>query len=226
MRKWRPATLFLICAGLTLVVGTIALVRYATRDHNIIVASPSTPGVFEDGRVLLNPGDQLCVSGVNFIPQANRVRLVAETKANPVPPLRVTARAGGQTITTIVDDYVSGRVTEILAPAHFNKPVNGSVCARNIGKAKVGMASSTEPRYYTAAVTTVNGHKTDGRASLQLMAPGQNSILGRMSTAVRQDATLTGTLSRPLVWLLLFVVLIGLVAGPLFAMYEAAKQDE
>jgi hypothetical protein len=226
MRSWRPATLFLICACLTLVVGAAALLKYGTRDHNIIVASPSTPGVFEDGRLVLAPGDQLCVSGVRFIPEADRVRLVAQTKADAVPPLRVTARAGGKTVTTVVDDYASGRVTEVLAPAHFDKPVLGSVCARNVGKAKVGLAASSEAQYYTAAITTVNGRRSDARASLQLMAPGQNSILGRMSTAVRQDATLTGTLSRPLVWLLLFVVLIGLVAGPVFALYEASRRDD
>jgi hypothetical protein len=226
MRDLRPAALALICAAFTLLIGSVALVHRATVKHPIVVASPSPPGVFEDGRLPLRPGATACVSPVNFTPATGQVRLRVQAKADPAPPLRISVRAGKKTTTGVVAHYRSGRLDDVVAAVAIDRPVTGSVCVRNLGTSPVGMASSTEPQYYSLSATTLDGHATKARMSLQFLAAKQNSILGRLGDAVRQDAQLTGVLSRPLVWLLLIAVLIAIAAGPLVAMTDVLRKED
>jgi hypothetical protein len=227
MGNWtRPYKYAWTGAAVALAIGGVMLVNHLFRDHEIIISSPSPPSVFVDGRIPLDRGDQACLTPLRFTPAAGQIRIVVETQARPVPPLRVTARAAGAIKTTTVTSYPAGRVTEVLVPFTVKKAAPGSVCVRNVGHRRVSLASTDEARYASLTKTSLNGKPSTMQASLQLVAPHTESIAERIPVAVRQDAQLTGVLPRVLVWLLLLAVLIAIVALPLYVMTDALRRDD
>lgn len=228
MPKWRPYIYALIGAAVALLIGLVMLIDRGTREHDIIVSSPSPPGVFIDERLPLKAGDLVCVGPMRFTPAAGRVRLVAETRANPVPPLRITSRTGTTKKTTVVRNYPTGKITQILVPFTVTETASGSVCVRNTGDATVSLAASNEPRYFSLATTKLNGKVAPQnlRASVQLLAADRSTIIKRLPDAVRQDAQLTGVLPRWIVWLLLAGVLVAIIAGPLYVMTDVLRRDD
>ena len=228
MRRFRLHHLALGGAAVAMVIGAVMLIGRGLREHDIIIASPSPPSIFVDGRLPLEPNDQACLSPVRFTPASGRLRLVVKTNANPVPALRITGRTPELTKTTIVDDYPSGAVNAIIVPFHVSKTTSGSVCLRNTGRGEVALAASNEPRYFTLTNTTLNGKLAPSgmRASLQLLAPDRSTIFERIPTAVRQDAPLTGVLPPLLVWLLLVAVLVAVIGGPLYVMTDVLRSED
>ena len=184
------------------------------------------PSVVVDGRLPLDGGDLACVGPIRFTPAAGKVRLVVETRANPVPPLRITARTNTVTKTTVVSNYKSGEVTDIRVPFTVKDAASGSVCIRNTGDSRVSLASTDEARYASLTRTKLNGKPAKMQASLQLITTEPQSIVDRIDDAVRHNAQLSGVLPRALVWLLLLTVLIAVIAGPLYVMTDVLRRDD
>ena len=227
MARWSPFKLAWIGAAVALVIGGYMLVNRGLRQHDIIVASPSPPGVFVDGRLPLEPGDRACVGPIRFSPASGRIRLVVETRATPVPQLIVDPVTPVESAAIVVDDYPSGKVTQILVPFKIPEATSGRVCVKNSSRrGTVSLASTDEARYLSLSKTTVNGKPSTMQASLQLLAPKRSTIVERLPVAVRQDAQLTGVLPRWIVWLLLFGVPIAIIAGPLYVMTDVLRRDD
>jgi hypothetical protein len=223
MRSRGPWILFLVGAILALLIGAKPLIDDATRDRQIILASPAAPGVFAHPEISLRRGAVACIGPVTFRPDVKQVAVIVVGKSDPPSVIRITAHAGGRSQGGLAGT-ANGLATTVAAPVSFDRAQSGQVCVSNPSRRPVGLIGTTEPIYVGAVRTTVDGKPQPVSATLLLLGR-PSSLLGRIDDAVRADTMLTGVLPPALGWLLLALVLVGIPVAILKAVAGTFRDE-
>src|SRR6478672_4034653 len=139
-----------IAAAVVLVVVLAGAVHwfvpFLTTDRAVITSSPSLSGVFSSNEVRVAPRRRLCVAPVPFDPQSRLVRLNVTSGGRAVP-LSVRATGPGYVAQTTLQRYATGAGVAVSAPlSPPRRPVTGSLCVVNTGRAAISLLGTQEPR--------------------------------------------------------------------------------
>lgn len=224
----RRHTVLAVVAAAAVLVATAAFGwgPALTREREVLVATPSPPGLFNRLEVRLRPGEHACLTPVPLTPNASAVRVIALARpgADAVLGARVSGPdrrffKGGQS-----SGWATGRdavvTVEVGAP-----PVEGEgqVCLYNEGEDPFALIASDEPRTFSATRTSVND-EPGPQVALSLVDPRPASTLDRLGTVVDRASQLSGGVAPTwLLWPLLVLMALGVPAAVLVALADAAR---
>lgn len=224
MRSWTPRTILVATLGVALMLGAGALIRDASRDRTITIATPSPPGVFSHPTVAIGPGRTLCVAPVTFVAEAD----VASIVIAPAPRasrLEVTVRAGDARQTTrIPSPALSGPQAAFVPISHLKRPATGSLCVENVGRFSAGLLGTDEVRFQTLSRTTVDDRPATASATLTLLDSRKHSLLARFDDAVARASLFSGGVPKALLWLLVALVAFGIPVAVVVSTLESFRR--
>jgi hypothetical protein len=204
---------------------------WLTADRSIIASTPTVRPFFQLAEVRVPGGEQLCIDGVTFEPDAQAAQVQARTvqEGGALPPLRLEATAPGGYRATAVSQ-AGGRGDTVLTIPFDAAPrtiPDGRVCLTNTGRRSIAFLAAGEGRSQSPARTTVDGEEAPVDVALTLLREQPGSILGNLGTVLDRI-----TAFRPFpvgivsVWVLAMLLVFGVPLAAAWVVQRAANEDE
>jgi hypothetical protein len=228
MRK--AALTGVILCGVLLVAGAVrAYLPPVEGERDVIVSSPSLPGLFVRSAVDVSRGERACLSPVPLDPEMTSAEILVNSGTRPPMPLEVSVRARG---------YVArGRAAASYAPG-VDAPVrvaleaprqrvDGRLCVRNLGRRTVDLVGTNEPRSVAVPRVTVDGKlQPPQNIALTFYGDTRESVLEDPASVVARASAFTAAyMPSWLVWVLVVTLLAGVPAGIVVALAWALNRD-
>ena len=228
MRK--AALIGVVLCGVLLVVGAVrAYVPPLEAERDVVVSSPSLPGLFVRSAVNVSRGERACLSPVPLDPEMTSAEILVNSGTRPPMPLEVSVRARG---------YVArGRAPASYAPGvdapvrvALDAPrqrVDGRVCVRNAGRRTVALVGTNEPRSVAVPRVTVDGKlQPPQNIALTFYGETRESVLEDPGGVVSRASAFTGSyVPAWLAWVLVVTLLAVVPAGVVLALAWALRSD-
>lgn len=226
----RLPTVAAIAMAALILAGTFAWFRpYLTEKRQAVAEIPDPAALFSVSEFTVPPGGRACMSAVGVTPNSR----VAEFRLRPAtstlrggPPVELKLRARGYSSSLRVPGgYPGGSVAlPIRPPTH---PLIGAACFTNLGRSKVLLEGTTEPRTISRSALDIDGHAVTGDIYLSFSDSQPRSLLNRLSEVFGHASNLTDRLVPVwLIWLLTVLVTIGVPCGATAAFFLALHEDE
>jgi hypothetical protein len=214
--RTRAAVLYVV---VLLVACAATFVPFLERDREVLAATPSPPPLFELTEVPLAPGSRLCLRDVELVPEGQVARLrTTSTFAAGGPRLAVVAQGAGYRFAGEVAGYPGGGALDlpIRPPA---RDVRGSLCVRNLGRRRLLLVATGEPRTRSEPVTVMDGRPVDADVALSLVERDRVALADRLTEVLRHASTFRPGLLTPVtIGVLALLVLVGVPLGALLAL--------
>jgi hypothetical protein len=184
---WRVALLAPLVVALVSVVVFAPLVR---EEHEVLVATPQPPPLFETAIIELERGELACAGPVPLSRETDLARVVAARPAAAAPtPLRVTVRASGYEAGRLFAGYTNGQALDVPLPDP-PRPVDGEICVQNAGGGDGLLYASGEERTVGRLSTEVRGRPSETNLLVSLLARDRASLWDRRGAIGRGAAGL------------------------------------
>jgi hypothetical protein len=219
MSKWVlwPAAVLGVLAG-------VSFLHFLVVKRELVASTPSPRPLFEVTDVRLPPQRQLCITDVTIPHDAGRLRVQVRTFGRPGPALDVTLRAPGYSERlTVPAGYPDLQVTSApMRPPRTDSL--GEVCLRHGGANAIALAGSAEDRTRSRPQGVLDGRPERADAYLAFDEAGRASALSRTGAIVaHMSAFRPGIVGPWLLWPLLVLVVVGVPAGVLWAIFRAVS---
>jgi hypothetical protein len=215
---------------LVLVVGAVrAYLPYVEGERDVIVSTPSLSGIFVRSAVDIGRDERACLSPVPLDPEMTSAEILVNSGTRPPMPLEISVRASG---------YVArGRAPAsyppgVDAPVRValeapERPVDGRLCVRNLGRRTVALAGTNEPRSVAVPRVTVDGKlQPPQNIALTIYGDTAESVLEDPGSVVSRASAFTAAyVPTWLAWVLVATLLTGVPAGLVFALAWALRSD-
>ena len=225
--KLTPARVALL--GLVLVAGAAAKwwLPFVRVDRRVVISTPSPQALAKLSIVGLTAGQTACLDPVAFDPRGNVAVFQVGTFGRRDVPIEFLARAPGHR------ERIRARVPQDSVPLALrfdppNRPTLGEVCVRNRSKKLVALIGTEEPRTLSRPVVRVDGREQPNiDVALQFHQARERSILQRLPEMVAAVAAYKPPpFGRPLLWLLLALVVLGLPVAVMVAFALGVRASE
>lgn len=227
MRSPSPRMLALAAAVALLAVAAVDLfVPYLTRERTVVSGVPvPTPFSFQ-APVELGTGQRLCMGEVAFDTDSEVAEFTAISEGVG-PALGISAEAPGyQASATVPGGYGAPRTLH----AELNPPqrsVLGNFCVQNRGERSVTLLGTSEARTASRPLARIDGREIPADLSLRFLADERSSVADRLGSMIdRISAFKPPILEKPVLWLLLGLLVIGLPGGALYAIGSSFGQRD
>jgi len=226
-----------IAAALILIGGLLWFGPYLTRKRQATAGVP-TPFVSPKGQEIARgpvlhafrvpPGQQACMDSITIEPSSRTTKFQlrpAQLTEHGGPPVELVLSAPGyREISQLPGGYLGGSETVSVTPPQ--RAVVGSACFVNRGHSTVVLEGITQPQTVFRAATTIGGRPVSGEIALTFLGR-KRSLLARLGEVFGHVSVLTDRLIPTwLVWLLAFLITLGVPLGVLTALYLAVREDD
>jgi hypothetical protein len=220
MSRWAVLAALATCA-----IAAALFARALTEDRELVAAVPSPRPMIEVSLLDVQPGEELCVSGVTIPADARRLRIQVGTFGPPGPELDVTlAAAGYRERLTVPAGYPdSAVITTAMDPPGGARL--GEVCLSHRGSRKIALVGAREERTLSRPESRVGGKLAEADTYLAFYDGGPASALGQAGEIVRRMGAFRPAIVGPgLLWPLLALVVVGVPAGVLWTVVRALRR--
>lgn len=216
-----PRAALALAVGLMLVGAAIWFVPYLTDEREVPVSTPGTAPLFLNPALIeIREDERACATDVLLDPDADLARFRVGTYREPGAPLEVTlsgpgyreraAVPGGYPDNAVIDVPVEGPPRELI----------GRACIENVGEDLMGLYATQEVRTQSRIEVTVDGESSELDLALAFYEEEPQSIAARLP-AIMSAATVFRPIGPWLAWPLLVLLLAGIPALALWALWRA-----
>lgn len=216
-----------LSAALILVALLAWGIPWVTKARTDLTSTPTPPPFQTIAPIVLEPGSRACQDLV-ALSTDTRVAVVLSAKFEGTgPPLRVVASAPGyRGEGTIAGGYHGLEPLPAAIPAPPRDAI-GTVCVENAGRKDAQLQGTTEGRMQNRSATSIDGDVVPEKLSLLLTEGTSTSIADRLGETLDRMAAfkppLLGSFTLALIALL---VLVGLPAGVVYAVWRGIAEEE
>jgi hypothetical protein len=215
----------LVAAIAMLVAAAAFFVPYLTKKREVVESTPSVAPLPPGGLVpmTLQPGDDLCLPDIPLTPRSEVVRFSASAPGGAGGPLEVSLKGPGlRSATRLAGGWRNGMLDVPLSPPRSS--VRGSICIKNVGSRPASVMGTEPGQKFARPTPLVNGvpHVQDVPMTFHRRSPA--SLVARTGDVV-DHAAVFSPIPAPLLWALLFLVLLGIPALALRALASAVSED-
>ena len=166
-------------AGLIGVFLVLWWIPWLTQQRDVIVSTPSPPGLFASATVPVKGGQQLCWSNLVLQHESQVIGVFPVTGAAQGPPLRFELTAPGYSSTASVPTGYGDHQLLRVPLGHSPPGAVGKLCVRPQG-GSLQFVGTTEPRTRSRPDITVGGKPYDADAVLYFYRRTPAGIISRL----------------------------------------------
>jgi hypothetical protein len=221
-RAWLPA----LCA-LLMVVALVAWgIPWLTASRTDTTAVPTPPPFSTVTPIALPGGAKICEDKVAFATQTRDATVLTSKFSGAGPALRVVASFPGyEGVGTIPAGYGGESALRADLPAPPRDAI-GTLCITNTGRRAIALEGTAEGRIQNRSVTSVDDRVIVPKLSLILTEPVNRSLADRPGEILDRIAAFKpGWIGSGSLALLFLLVLVGVPAGVLWAIWDGISRD-
>jgi hypothetical protein len=226
LRARRAVAAAAVGSALLAVGALIWFVPFLAHGRQSVAEVPAPVPLKSITQFALAPGQQACMSYVAVTPNSRLARFrVRAGTAQGGPPIELILHgAGYESRTRVPGGYRTGSATVQIVPP--KEPLLGTACFVDRGNSAALLVGTVEPRTVSRSSTRIDGRPVVGDIAIAFLDSRRRALIDSTPEIFSHASNLTDHLVPVwLIWILAFLVVLGVPIGTMAAFYVAMRDD-
>jgi hypothetical protein len=219
----RAAIAAALCIAVIVLALATQIVPWLTMQRDVVSSTPIRNELTFLQPIVLHAGQRGCLDDVTLDPSTQVARLTIGRAPLSGGRLSIETAGPGYRATVTARTSQSGQLDIPFSPPR--RGVVGTLCARNAGRGTIELAGTADSRALTRSSIAIDGVQHPEAFSLTLLETGRRSYLDRVPQLVDRVTALSA-LGPWFLWLLVPLLVVGVPAGVIAALYLALREPD